>query len=282
MRRRFGKIPVDQEGETRDMDSDRQITLHTADDFVGMRLAGRLAAETLDMIVPHVRPGVTTGELDQICDAFIRSKGAVSADLGYRGYPKATCISVNHVVCHGIPGDRRLDEGDIVNIDITVILDGWFGDSSRMYVAGEPSIKARLLIDATYESLMLSIEAVKPGARLGDIGHVIQSYVEKKRFSVVRDFCGHGIGRVFHGAPNVLHYGRPGDGIVLRPGMFFTIEPMINAGRADVKVLSDGWTTVTRDRSLSAQFEHTLGVTGDGCEVFTLSPTGLDRPHYVC
>jgi methionyl aminopeptidase len=259
----------------------RRITIHAPEDFVGMREAGRLAAETLDMITPHVRPGITTGELDRICHDFIVAHGAIPAPLNYRGFPKSTCISINHVVCHGIPGERRLQEGDILNIDVTVILNGWYGDTSRMYVAGQPSTRARVLIDVTYESLMLGVAAAKPGATLGDIGHAIQSFVERNRFSVVRDFCGHGIGRVFHAAPNVLHFGRPGEGPVLRPGMFFTIEPMVNAGRPEVKVLDDGWTAVTRDRSLSAQFEHMIGITEEGCEVFTISPAGLHHPPYA-
>ncbi|MDJ0390989.1 type I methionyl aminopeptidase [Roseomonas sp. E05] len=259
----------------------RRITLHAPEDFEGMRRAGQLAAATLDMITPHVRPGVTTGELDRLCDEFMRANGAVSASLGYRGFPKSVCISINHVVCHGIPGNKALQDGDILNIDVTVILDGWYGDTSRMYVAGTPSTKARLLLDVTHESMMRGIAAVRPGARLGDIGHAIQSYVEKQRFSVVRDFCGHGIGRTFHAPPNVLHFGRPGEGPVLKPGMFFTIEPMVNAGRPEVKVLDDGWTAVTRDRSLSAQFEHMVGVTETGCEVFTFSPAGLHKPPYA-
>ncbi|MCO6418158.1 type I methionyl aminopeptidase [Siccirubricoccus sp. KC 17139] len=259
----------------------RRITIHAPEDFAGMRAAGQLAAATLDMITPHVRPGVATEELDRICHEYIVAHGAVPAPLGYRGYPKSTCISINHVVCHGIPGDRVLAEGDILNIDITVILDGWHGDTSRMYVAGQPSTKARLLLDVTYESLLLGVAAVKPGATLGDIGHAIQRFVERHRFSVVRDFCGHGIGRRFHEPPNVLHFGRPGEGPVLRPGMFFTIEPMVNTGRPEVKILDDGWTAVTRDRSLSAQFEHMVGVTETGCEVFTLSPAGLHRPPYA-
>ncbi|MXP61745.1 type I methionyl aminopeptidase [Roseomonas sp. M0104] len=259
----------------------RRIALHPPEDFEGMRRAGQLAAATLDMIAPHVRPGVTTGELDRLCDDFIRANGAVSACLGYRGYPKSVCISINHVVCHGIPGNKALQDGDILNIDVTVILDGWYGDTSRMYVAGTPSTKARLLLDVTHESMMRGIAAVRPGARLGDIGHAIQSYVEKQRFSVVRDFCGHGIGRSFHAPPNILHFGRPGEGPALKPGMFFTIEPMVNAGRPEVKVLDDGWTAVTRDRSLSAQFEHMVGVTETGCEVFTFSPAGLHKPPYA-
>lgn len=258
----------------------RRIILHAPEDFEGMRRAGQLAAATLDMITEHVRPGVTTGALDALILAFIEKNGGTSATIGYRGYQHASCISINHVVCHGIPGAKTLADGDILNIDVTVILDGWYGDTSRMYVAGAASTKARLLMDVTYESLLRGIAAVKPGARLGDIGHAIQSYVEGHRFSVVRDFCGHGIGRHFHAAPNVLHFGRPGEGPLLKPGMFFTIEPMVNAGRHDVKVLDDGWTAVTRDRSLSAQFEHMVGVTETGCEVFTFSPAGLHKPPY--
>jgi methionyl aminopeptidase len=227
-----------------------------------------------------VQPGVTTGTLDKLCHDFIVEHGAIPAPLNYRGFPKSICTSINHVVCHGIPGDRRLVAGDVVNIDVTVILNGWHGDSSRMYAAGQPSTKARNLMDITYQALMKGVAAVKPGATLGDVGHVIQVFVEGHRFSVVRDFCGHGIGRRFHEPPNVLHFGRPGDGPVLKPGMFFTIEPMVNAGRPEVKVLDDGWTAVTRDRSLSAQFEHMIGVTETGYEIFTLSPAGLDKPPY--
>lgn len=246
-----------------------------------MRKAGRLAAEVLDYITPFVVPGVTTGELDEMCDAFTREHGATSAPLGYRGYPKATCISPNHVVCHGIPGDKRLEDGDIVNIDITVILDGWYGDTSRMFLVGENvSLKARRLVDVTYEALMKGIEVVKPGATLGDVGHAIQSFAEAAHFSVVRDFCGHGVGQVFHTAPSVLHFGKPGMGEPIVPGMIFTIEPMINAGRHEIKVLQDGWTAVTRDKSLSAQFEHSIGVTETGCEIFTLSPRGYTKPPY--
>jgi methionyl aminopeptidase len=247
-----------------------------------MRKAGRLAAETLDFITPYVQPGVTTGELDQLCERFIRDHGAIPAPLGYRGYPKATCISINHVVCHGIPGDKRLRDGDILNLDITVILDGWYGDTSRMFLVGDNiSVKARKLVDVTYDALMRGIAVVRPGATLGDIGHAIQTYAEGQRFSIVRDFCGHGLGRVFHDAPSVLHFGQAGSGTVLREGMFFTIEPMINAGRYDVKILSDGWTAVTKDKSLSAQFEHSIGVTADGCEIFTLSPAGYTKPPYI-
>ena len=256
----------------------KTITIHAPEDFAGMRSAGRLAAEALDMIVEHVRPGMTTGQLDRICHEFILAHGAVPAPLNYRGYPKSICTSINHVVCHGIPSDRKLEKGDILNIDVTVILNGWHGDSSRMYAAGLPNTRARNLIDVTYEALMRGVEAVKPGRTLGDIGHIIQTFVEGHRFSVVRDFCGHGIGRRFHEPPNVLHFGRPGEGPVLRPGMFFTIEPMVNAGRPEVKILDDGWTAVTRDRSLSAQFEHMIGVTETGHEIFTLSPSGMHKP----
>ena len=245
-----------------------------------MRAAGQLAAEALDMITAHVRPGVTTAELDQACHDFMVARGAVPATLGYRGYQNSSCTSINHVVCHGIPGDRRLVEGDVLNIDVTAILDGWHGDSSRMYVAGTPSTKAAKLMDVTYEALMRGVAAVRPGATLGDLGYAIQSFVESNRFSVVRDFCGHGIGRRFHEAPNILHFGKPGEGPVMRPGMFFTVEPMVNAGRPEVKVLDDGWTAVTRDRSLSAQFEHMVGVTETGVEVFTVSPAGLHKPPY--
>jgi methionyl aminopeptidase len=258
----------------------RRITLHAPEDFVGMRAAGHLAAETLDMITPHVQPGVTTDQLDTICHEFMLAHGATPATLNYRGYPKSICTSINHVVCHGIPGERRLLDGDIVNIDVTVILNGWHGDTSRMYVAGLPGTRARKLMEVTYEAMMRGLAVIRPGATLGDVGHAIQVYVEQQRFSVVRDFCGHGIGRRFHEAPNVLHFGRPGDGPVLRPGMFFTVEPMVNAGRPEVKVLDDGWTAVTRDRSLSAQYEHMVGVTEDGCEIFTLSPAGLMQPRY--
>ena len=259
----------------------RRITIHTPEDFGAMRRAGKLAAETLDMITAHVRPGISTGEIDKLCHDYMVEHGAIPATLGYRGYTKSSCTSVNHVVCHGIPGDRVLVDGDIINIDVTVILDGWHGDSSRMYVAGEASTKAKLLMDVTYEAMMKGIAAIRPGATLGDIGHAIQVHVEKHRFSVVRDFCGHGIGRHFHEPPNVLHFGRPGEGPKLKPGMFFTIEPMINGGGPAVKVLDDGWTAVTRDRSLSAQFEHSIGITETGCEIFTASPKGWHAPPYV-
>ncbi len=256
------------------------IRLHAPSDFEGMRQAGRLAAETLDFITPHVVPGATTSEIDRLCAEFISARGAVNAPMNYRGFPKSICTSVNHVVCHGIPSDKRLEDGDIVNIDVTPILDGWHGDSSRMYYVGKVGVKARKLVEVTYEALMRGIEVVRPGATLGDIGHAIQSFVEKHRFSVVRDFCGHGLGRVFHEPPNILHFGKPGQGLSLDEGMFFTIEPMINAGRAETKILADGWTAVTKDKSLSAQFEHSVGVTATGCEIFTLSPSGRHCPPY--
>jgi methionyl aminopeptidase len=261
---------------------ERRIKIHGPEDFDGMRKAGRLAAETLDFITPYIKPGVTTGELDRLCHDFTLDHGAIPAPLNYRGFPRSICTSINHVVCHGIPGDRKLVEGDIINIDVTPILDGWHGDSSRMYLVGERiPLKARRLVEVTYEAMMRGIAVIRPGAHLGDIGHAIQSYVEPQRFSVVRDFCGHGVGRIFHDAPSVLHFGRPGEGPELRQGMIFTVEPMINAGRFEVKILNDGWTAVTKDRSLSAQFEHTIGVTEDGCEIFTLSPKGLTHPPYA-
>jgi methionyl aminopeptidase len=259
----------------------RSIKIHGPDGFAGMRNAGRLAAETLDFITPHVRPGVTTDEIDRLCHGFIVDHGAIPAPLNYRGFPRSICTSVNHVVCHGIPGDRRLMDGDILNIDVTVILDGWHGDTSRMFFVGERiSVKAKKLVDVTYEAMMRGIAAVKPGVHVGAIGNAIQRFAESHRYSVVRDFCGHGVGRVFHDAPSILHYGQPDDGPILKEGMFFTVEPMINAGRWEVKVLSDGWTAVTKDRSLSAQFEHTVGVTATGYEIFTISPAGLHRPPY--
>ncbi len=259
----------------------RRISIHRPEDFVPMRAAGRLAAETLDMIGEHVAPGVSTDHLNQVCHDFILAHGATPSPLNYRGFPKSICTSINHVVCHGIPGDKTLAEGDIVNIDVTVTLDGWFGDSSRMYVAGTANTKAKRLIEVTYEAMMRGIAQVKPGNTFGDIGYAIQNYAEAQRFTIVRDFCGHGIGRKFHEPPNVLHYGRRGEGTVIKPGMFFTIEPMVNAGRAEVKILDDGWTAVTRDRSLSAQFEHMVGVTETGVEIFTLSPKGHNQPPYI-
>jgi methionyl aminopeptidase len=257
------------------------IKLHGPADFDGMRRAGRLAAEVLDALVPHVVPGVTTAELDRLIRDHMLSAGAVPATLGYRGYTHSCCISINHVVCHGIPSDKPLKDGDIVNIDVTPILDGWHGDSSRMYLVGDVSVKARRLVDVTYECLMIGLEQARPGNRLGDISAAIQHHAEKQRYSVVRDFCGHGLGRLFHDSPEVVHAGRAGTGPELKPGMFFTVEPMINIGRPDCKILEDGWTAVTRDRSLSAQFEHSIGITETGCEIFTESPAGLDKPPYA-
>ncbi len=256
------------------------IRIHPAEDFAGMRAAGQLTAECLDMIAEFVKPGVTTGALDARIQAFIEDAGAESATIGYRGYEHASCISINHVVCHGIPGSKVLKDGDILNIDVTCILDGWFGDSSRMYVAGKLSRRDERLIEVTHECLMLGIEQVKPGNTFGDIGHAIQRHAEGNRMTVVRDFCGHGLGQVFHAAPNVLHYGRAGSGPVLEEGMFFTIEPMINLGKPFTKVLADGWTAVTKDKKNTAQFEHSIGVTADGCEIFTLSPTGKFHPTW--
>ncbi len=259
---------------------DRSIKIHGPEGFEAMRRAGRLAAETLDHITPSIQPGITTEDIDKLVHDFTIEKGAKPAPLGYRGFPKSVCTSVNHVVCHGIPGDKRLKEGDIINIDVTPIVDGWHGDSSRMFFVGKVGVKARKLVDTTFEALWQGINVVKPGAHVGDIGHAIQTYAEDRRFSIVRDFCGHGIGQIFHDAPNVMHFGNPGEGTELKEGMIFTIEPMINAGRPEVKILNDGWTAVTKDRSLSAQFEHTVGVTAGGCEVFTRSPKGLDHPPY--
>ncbi len=257
---------------------DGQIKRHGPEGFAGMRAAGRLAAECLDMLTPHVKAGVTTLALDALAREFILDAGALPACLYYRGYSNTLCISLNHVVCHGIPGERALREGDIANIDVTVVVDGWHGDHSRMYAIGEVAPRARRLIEITYDAFEKGLAQVRPGARLGDVGHAIQAHVEAQRCSVVRDFCGHGLGRVFHDAPNILHYGRPGTGEVLEPGMFFTIEPMVNLGKHQVKLLADGWTAVTRDKSLSAQCEHSVGVTETGYEVFTLSPKGLFRP----
>lgn len=256
------------------------IPLHGPDAFAAMRKAGQLAAAALDMLAPHVQPGVSTGKLDDLVYEFAMDHGALPATLNYRGYPKSCCTSINHVVCHGIPGPKPMRNGDIVNIDVTLIVDGWHGDTSRMYPVGEIGRRAERLINVTFESLQRGVAAVKPGHTTGHIGAAIQSYAEGERCSVVRDFCGHGLGRVFHDRPNILHYGRAGEGPELKPGMLFTIEPMINLGRPQVKILPDGWTAVTRDRELSAQFEHTVGVTEDGCEVFTYSPNGLDRPPY--
>ncbi|MDF0600633.1 type I methionyl aminopeptidase [Psychromarinibacter sp. C21-152] len=276
------------------------IRIHEAADFEGMRKAGALAAQILDDIAPMIEVGRGTGEIDAEITRMVDEAGATSATIGYKGYQHASCISVNHVVCHGIPGspvpmwkketnsarkdplrgDDRLKDGDILNIDVTVIVDGWFGDTSRMYVAGKPKGFAKRLIDVTHDALFKGIEAVKPGNTFGDIGHAIQRFVEANQMSVVRDFCGHGLGRVFHAPPNVLHYGRPGTGPVLEEGMFFTIEPMVNLGRPETKVLADDWTAVTLDKNLSAQFEHSVGVTADGYELFTLSPKGLFHPTW--
>jgi methionyl aminopeptidase len=258
------------------------VTLHRPEDFDGMRRAGRLAAEVLDLLVPEVKPGVTTAHLDKLAYDYVIAHGGIPACLGYRGYRHTVCTSINHVVCHGIPNDKPLRDGDIVNIDVTVILDGWHGDTSRMYPVGEIKRKSERLIEITYESMMRGIGVVKPGATTGDIGHAIQAYAEgDEKCAVVRDFCGHGLGRIFHTLPNIVHYGKPDGGIGLKPGMFFTIEPMINLGGYGVKVLNDGWTAVTRDRSLSAQFEHSVGVTENGVEIFTLSPKGWHKPPYV-
>jgi methionyl aminopeptidase len=256
------------------------IRIHKPEDFAGMHAAGRLAAEILDRVAPLVVPGATTGEIDAAIEAMVEEAGATSATIGYRGYAHASCISVNHVVCHGIPGPKVLKDGDILNIDVTVIVDGWFGDTSRMFVAGTIGRKAERLVQVTHDALFKGIEAVRPGNTFGDIGHAIQTYVEAQRMSVVRDFCGHGLGQVFHAPPNVLHYGRPGTGPVLEEGMFFTIEPMVNLGRPETKVLADDWTAVTRDKSLSAQFEHSIGVTATGYEIFTLSPAGRFHPTW--
>jgi methionyl aminopeptidase len=260
---------------------DGTIKLHGPAGFEGMRKAGRLAAEILDALAPLVVPGVRTDHLDDVVRQMTLDGGAVPATLGYRGYTHSCCISINHVVCHGIPSEKTLKDGDIVNIDVTPLLDGWHGDTSRMYLVGDVPLKAKRLVDVTYECLMIGIEQAKPGARLGDIGAAIQAHAEKQRYGVVREFCGHGLGRLFHDAPEVVHAARAGTGPELKPGMFFTIEPMINLGKPGVKILDDGWTAVTRDRSLSAQFEHSIGITEDGCEIFTASPKGLDKPPYA-
>ncbi|WP_394659852.1 type I methionyl aminopeptidase [uncultured Novosphingobium sp.] len=260
---------------------DGTIKLHGPEGFEGMRRAGRLAAQILDEIAPMVQPGVSTAAIDDRVREMTLAGGAVPATMGYRGYAHSSCISINHVVCHGIPSEKTLKDGDIVNIDVTPLLDGWHGDSSRMYLVGDVPLKARRLVDVTYECLMIGIDKAKPGARLGDIGAAIQAYAEQNRYGVVREFCGHGVGRLFHDAPEVVHAGREGTGPELKPGMFFTIEPMINLGKPPVKMLADGWTAVTRDKSLSAQFEHSIGITEDGCEIFTLSPKGLHKPPYA-
>ncbi len=256
-----------------------QVKLHGREAFEAMRVVGRMAAECIDMLYPHVQPGITTDELNQLAYAFILDHGAVPAPLNYRGFTKSICTSLNHIVCHGIPGKRVLKEGDILNIDVTLIYEGWHGDHSRMFGVGHVPIKAKRLMDHTYQAMLLGIEAVRPGATLGDIGAAIQAHAKAQHLAVVRDFCGHGIGQIFHDAPNILHYGHARQGMALQQGMIFTIEPMLNLGKAGVKILPDGWTSVTRDRSLSAQFEHTIGVSEDGYEIFTLSPQGLHEPH---
>ncbi len=257
-----------------------QIKLHGPAAFEGMRKAGKLVAECMDMLTDYIKEGVPTQRIDDLVFEFGMDHGALPATLMYRGYSKSCCTSINHVVCHGIPNEKPLRDGDIVNVDVTYIVDGWHGDTSRMYAIGSIPRRAERLIEVTHEAMMLGIAAIKPGATTGDIGHAIQSFVEPQHMSIVRDFCGHGLGRLFHDEPNIVHAGRPGDGVVLKPGMFFTVEPMINLGRSHVKVLSDGWTAVTRDRSLSAQFEHTVAVTETGVEIFTLSPKGLHQPPY--
>ncbi len=265
-----------------DVQRDGTIKLHGPEGFEGMRKAGRLAAQILDEVADFVKPGVTTAQIDDLVRTMTLDGGAVPATMGYRGYAHSCCTSINHVICHGIPGDKALKDGDIINVDVTPLLDGWHGDTSRMYFAGEPSLKAKKLVDVTYECLMLGIEAAsKPGARLGDIGAAIEEHARQHRYGVVREFCGHGLGRLFHDAPEVVHAARAGTGPLLKPGMFFTIEPMINLGKPWAKVLGDGWTAVTRDKSLSAQFEHSLGITENGVEIFTESQTGRHKPPYA-
>ena len=257
------------------------MSLDYKENFEQMKIAGSLAAETLDEVTAYVKPGVTTKKIDQICYEFIRDNGGYSAPLFYKGFPKTCCTSVNHVVCHGIPSTKYLMEGDIINIDVTSIVNGWHGDTSRMFFVGDVSVKCKNLVSATYNSMMNAISIIKNGINLGDIGETIQTYVEKKGFSVVRDFCGHGIGKVFHESPNVLHYGKKGDGMKLKTGMIFTVEPMVNEGIFYTKVLKDGWTAVTKDKSLSAQFEHTVGVTDAGFEIFTKSKKNFEQPPYL-
>ena len=268
--------------EDDEMSDPRGVKIHSAADFESMRKAGALAASILDEMAEFVRPGITTQEINDYCHKRIVDAGAIPAPLGYRGFPKSVCTSVNHVVCHGIPGAQRLNNGDLVNVDVTVIVDGWHGDTSRTYWAGEPSIKAKRLTQITYDAMMKGIEQIRPGATTGDIGHAIQTYAEAAGFSVVREYCGHGLGKVFHDAPNILHFGKPGSGVTLEEGMFFTVEPMINLGKpATLLSKHDGWTVTTRDKSLSAQFEHSLGVTKDGFELFTHSRKGLHCPPFA-
>lgn len=258
-----------------------KIIIHQPEDYQKMQVAGQLAARVLDYLTSFVKPGITTNSLDELAHQMIIKNNAIPACLDYRGFPKSICTSINHVICHGVPDQNKLKDGDILNIDVTVLVDGWYGDTSRMYYVGNPSIKAKRLIEVTYEAMMLGIKQVKPGATLGDIGYAIQTYAQQHNYSVVRDYCGHGIGQIFHAAPNILHYGKQQQGLTLERGMFFTIEPMINVGTHHTKLNEhDGWTVTTRDRSLSAQFEHTIGVTNDGYEIFTISPAGLNKPPY--
>ena len=257
------------------------IKLHNQNDFEKMRKAGKLASNCLDYITDFVEPGVSTLKINELCHKFQTERGATPAPLNYKGFPKSVCTSVNHVVCHGIPGEKILNKGDIINIDVTPILDGWHGDTSRMFYVGDVKLKARRLVETTYEAMIRGIEKVKPGNTTGDIGNAIQTFAESKNYSVVRDFCGHGLGKDFHSQPSILHFGKPGDGIELKEGMFFTIEPMINAGNYDIKILADGWTAVTCDKSLSAQFEHSVGVTKNGYEIFTLSEKNFQYPPYL-
>ena len=256
------------------------VKLHGPEAFEGMRKAGHLSASCLDMLIEHVKPGVKTSTLDDLAYEFVVSNGGIPATIFYRGYKYSSCISINEVVCHGMPSDRELRDGDILNIDVTAIVDGWHGDTSRMYLCGDVPLKARRLVDVTYDAMMHGIAAIKPGSRTGDLGRAIQAYAEAHAYSVVRDFCGHGLGKVFHDAPNILHYGQEGSGLAFKEGMIFTVEPMINAGKWQVKLKSDGWTAVTKDRSLSAQFEHSCGVTSTGVEIFTASPKGWHKPPY--
>jgi methionyl aminopeptidase len=269
-------------GYDKGMRDEREITIHTKADFEGMRKAGQLAATVLDAMVEFVQPGVTTNAINDLCHDMITKAGAIPAPLGYRGFPKSVCTSINHVVCHGIPDDKPLKNGDVVNIDVTVIVDGWHGDTSRMFWVGDVPLKAKRLTQITYDCMMMGIEQVKPGAHVGDIGAVIQEYAESHGYGVVRDYCGHGLGKIFHTAPNIFHFGKRGTGELLEEGMFFTVEPMINVGKAGTLLSRhDGWTVTTRDKSLSAQFEHSIAVTSDGFEIFTASPKGLHLPPYT-
>jgi len=260
------------------MKNQNKIIIHSIEDFSGMRKAGKFAAEVLDYIGDFVKPGVKTDNLNSLCHEMIIKNGATPAPLNYKGFPKSICTSVNHVICHGIPGEKKIEDGDIINIDVTVIVDGWHGDSSRMFFVGKVPMKAKRLVEITYNAMMLGIEKVKPGVKLNEIGKVIQHYAEKHGYSVVRDYCGHGIGKVFHAAPNVLHYYEANDATILECGMFFTVEPMLNIGAPDSRLLADGWTVVTKDKSLSAQFEHTIGVVENGFEIFTVSPKNIYYP----